>query len=61
MVRILDDNQNFDLTRHALISYFAKDMAFKCGYEIEHFEPCMKFIKNLYYEHCKNREDAQKL
>lgn len=58
---VLDENQNFALVRRSLISFFAKNNLSDYGYDIKHFEPCMKFVKNLYYEHIKNREDAQKL
>lgn len=56
----LDNNQNYDLVRRAIISFFAGGRAMTCGYDIEDFQPCMKFVKDLYYESEKRKVDAQK-
>ena len=54
----LDDNQNYELIRRCIIAFFAKDpeKLRDFGYEIGDFQPCMKFIKSIYFEYCKNKE-----
>lgn len=61
MERKLDENQIYDLLRRCVISFFAhnSEKLNAYGYEIEHFNVSMKFLKNLYYEHFKRKVDVQ--
>lgn len=60
MTEKLDSNQNYILVRRAIVNFFGSGMYSKLGFESGHFEPAMRFVKNLYYESEKRKVDVQR-
>lgn len=61
MVRELSENDMYAVLRFALIAQFA-DEKFMDRYDlsISDYQGIYDFLKKLYFEHCRNREDIQK-
>lgn len=57
---LLDENVKYKILRHSIICFFAReDRISSYGLDVSDFPKIMNFCKDLYYEHCKNREDVQ--
>lgn len=56
-----DENILYYLLRRSIISFFANEERLsREGLDVADFRIVSNFARDLYYEHCKNREDVQK-
>lgn len=61
-VDLSDENVLYYFVRLSIISFFANEQRLeKHNIEVSDFRKVMNFARDLYFEHCKKREEAQKL